>query len=548
VTPASATPPGTPRRIGIVGGGTAGYFAALAIKRRFPDIDVTVVESKQIPIIGVGEATTTLMPPFLHTQLGLDMTELFRDVGPTFKLGIRFEWGRGDGHFNYPFGDTDPLLAVAFDGSLARQSLLSMVMDAGGAPILRGPEGQIVSLLPEVKFAYHLDNAPFVAFLSKAAARRGILHEEMVIDAPVPMEGAPGIRALRGTDGRELSFDLYVDASGFRSLLLGASLASPFVSYASSLFCDRAIVGAVPHGGVIGPYTTAETMNAGWCWRIPVRGEDHRGYVFASAFMDEDAATAEMRAKNPALGDTRVVAFRSGRHRDFWRHNVVGVGNAYGFVEPLESTALHMVIVEIAYLLAGIETMARPDEARTFPSFANEAVGSHWDYLRWFLAIHYRFNGRLDTAFWRAARADVDTSGLDELVRTFQSEGPGAFAGGADFQVGDPAFGFSGAMLLLLGQQVPSKVQSQGGMSLEEWRERTSRQAGVARWALPHAEALAVLRDQPDLLRRCGASTRSWVRSDAEQVAVLASRQRVHPRSGMPPADALLRGAAGRKA
>src|SRR5262249_11227469 len=154
--------------------------------------------------------------------------------------------------------------------------------------------------------------------------------------------------------------DLYVDASGFRSLLLEKFLGSPFESYASSLFCDRAIVAAVPQTRAIHPYTTAETMAAGWCWRIPVGGEDHRGYVHASAFLDEDAAVAEMARANPGMGEVRVVRFRSGRHRDLWLKNVVAVGNAYGFVEPLESTALHMVIVEVGYLLQGIESMVDP--------------------------------------------------------------------------------------------------------------------------------------------------------------------------------------------
>jgi tryptophan halogenase len=334
-----------------------------------------------------------------------------------------------------------------------------------------------------------------------------------------------------------------VDASGFRSQLLEGALGSPFISYASSLFCDRAVIGSVPHRGAIQPYTTAETMSAGWCWRIPMRHEDHRGYVYASAFLDEAAAIAELQTKNPGLGDTRIVRFRSGRHRELWQHNVVGIGNAYGFVEPLESTALHMVIVEIAYLLAGIDAMDDPEEARTFPAFANEAVGAHWDYLRWFLSIHYRFNRRLETTFWSAARAEVDISGLSELVEKYQSEGPWLTAGGTAFLQGDPAFGFSGAMLLLIGQGVPAPIRPREGLTPLAWQERVARQRDVVRWGLPHAEALGALESSPTLLARFGASARSWIRRDAEQVTVLANRQWLHPRSGMPTADPLLRGA-----
>ncbi len=532
--------------MGVIGGGTAGYFAALAIRRRFPDLPVTLVESRDVPIIGVGEATTTLMPPFLHAQLGIGMPELFRDVRPTFKLGIRFEWGPSGGHFNYPFGDADPIEAVAFDGDLATQSLVSMMMDAGSAPVLRGPDGEIVSLLTELKFAYHLDNAPFVGFLARIAARAGVAHEEMTIATVT--RGEQGVESLVGTDGRRLSFDLYVDASGFRSLLVEGALASPFESYASSLFCDRAIVGALPHGGRIRPYTTAETMDAGWCWRIPVGDEDHRGYVFSSSFLGEAEAEAEMRAKNPGLGETHIVRFRSGRHRDFWHENVVAVGNAYGFVEPLESTALHMVIVELGYLLAGLGELADGKDAAsvaTFPRFASDAVGAHWDYLRWFLALHYKYNERKETPFWRGARSDVDTSGLAPLVDRFRSAGPWMTANGREFEHGDPTFGFSGAMLLLLGQRVKATVTPRPDISPGAWRERVDKQRGVLRWALPHAEALAVLAARHELLDQCGNSPRSWCQSDAERVTSgpLAARTPVHPRSGMPAADDLLRAA-----
>jgi tryptophan halogenase len=144
-------------------------------------------------------------------------------------------------------------------------------MGENRAPILRSPENGLHSLLPSLKFAYHLDNAPFVAFLAQAAQRAGIEHRDMRIEHVVV--GSEGrIESLRTNDGNELRFDLYVDASGFRSLLLERALKSPFQSYASSLFCDTAIVATVPQRGTIEPYTTAETMDCGWCWRIPVEG------------------------------------------------------------------------------------------------------------------------------------------------------------------------------------------------------------------------------------------------------------------------------------
>src|SRR5439155_447296 len=157
---------------------------------------------------------------------------------------------------------------------------------------------------------------------------------------------------------------------------------------------------APQRNGLIAPYTEAETMDHGWCWRIPVEGVDHRGYVHSSAFVNAADAAAEMRAKNPGMGDTWTVRFRSGRHADFWKGNVVAIGNAYGFVEPLESTALHMVIVELAYCVRLLEGGAHDAAVRE----TNDRIGAHWDFPRWFLAIHYKFNRKLDTEFWRSCR------------------------------------------------------------------------------------------------------------------------------------------------
>lgn len=511
-----------PSRFGVIGGGTAGYFAALAIKRRFPHLDVTIVESSDIPIIGVGEATTTLMPPFLHHDLGLDIVELFHEVKPTFKMGIKFEWGLPrDSWFGYPFGPAEPVDAQAIDGHLRSQSLTSMLMAEDRAPVVRSPDNEIHSLLPSLKFAYHLDNAPFVAYLAKAANRAGIAHIDANIDEAVVDERGH-VRSLRAKYGREFSFDFYIDATGFRSFLIEKVLKSPFLSYASTLFCDTAVVATVPQNGPIRPYTTAETMDAGWCWRIPVEGEDHRGYVHSSAFLNIDQATDEMRSKNPGMGDPWIVRFRSGRHRDFWLGNVVAMGNAYGFVEPLESTALHMVIIEIAYLLEGIEALWNPARDASFLQRASQAVGAHWDYLRWFLGVHYKFNRRFDTPFWQAARADVDVQGFLQLLDRFEREGPWLMRAGHRFEVSDPAFGYSGLMMLLLGQKAPCPALV-ANTSESAWRAQIEKYQGIVKRALPQAEALQALRDNPELLRRFSRGPGSWCGRDEERFSVAQS-------------------------
>lgn len=507
--PPRHTVPGL-RRIVVVGGGTAGYFAALALQREL-DVQVTLIESSKIPIIGVGEATTTLMPPFLHLQLGIDIVELYREVKPTWKMGIRFEWGLpGDYHFVYPFGDGNPVEAFAHDGHTANQSLCALMMDADRSPIAIGDDGEPISLLEHMPFAYHLENKSFVRFLEKCAQRAGIEHVDAQITDVVTTADGASVERLILDDGREIRGDLYVDASGFRSLLLGKTLGTEFLSYASSLLCDTAVVAEVPQRGVVQPYTTAETMDAGWCWRIPVEGEDHRGYVFSSAHLTVDQARDEMRAKNPGMGEPWIVRFRSGRHEHFWKGNTVGVGNAYGFVEPLESTALHMVIMELRVLLHCLKTgdSQEPDRA-----FADRSVAAHWDYLRWFLAVHYKFNRKLDTPFWRDCRASVDVSGLEAMLERFRSEGPGIEGDGLPYySIPDPVFNYLGVVTMLLGQQFPCAPPTRTLLSKAQWDARVAASRALVARCLPQAEALALLRRRPEMLEHLvGPRSKAWI-------------------------------------
>jgi tryptophan halogenase len=518
---------GPVRRVIVVGGGTAGYFAALALKRQLPDLDVTLVESSKIPIIGVGEATTTLMPPFLHQQLGIDIVELYREVRPTWKLGINFDWGLpGDYRFAYVFGDSSLAEAYAHDGTIENQSVVAMMMMADRTPIVRGDDGEALSLLPEVKFAYHLDNKPFVAYLAKVARRAGVHHVDAVIKDATTADGET-IDRLILDDGRELRGDLYVDASGFRALLIEKILGSPFTSFASSLFCDSAVVATIPQDGTIQPYTTAQTMDAGWCWRIPVEGEDHRGYVYSSAHLTPDAAQAEMRAKNPGLGEPWSLRFRSGRHREFWKANTVAIGNSYGFVEPLESTTLHMVIVEIAYLLGGLQA----SDGRAYRAFANERIGRHWDDLRWFLAVHYKFNRKKDTAFWRDCRETGDVSGIAPLLDRFTRLGPWLETDAHQFASGDPAFGDQGLMTVLLGQQVPCPRPTVTSLTKPAWDARGAESRALVDRALAQADALHLLRSRPDLLEEVVTSEESWVNCGDERITgVDPVRGLLHPK------------------
>ena len=474
--------------VGIVGGGTAGYLTALALRRKLPGLEVTLIESSALPVIGVGEATTPLMPQFLHVDLGLDVRELFREVAPTLKLGIRFLWGARA--FNYPFGPIQVLEPAVYDGNIRRCSPRSLEIEAGVAPPASGLG---------VDVAYHLDNRRFVRYLRGRAADFGVRTVDAEITRVEVTADGDEVAGLIAGDGRRFAFDLYVDCSGFRSLLLEGALASPFLSYRDSLFTDRAVVAGVPTGD-IPPYTQAETLSAGWCWSTPQRDADHRGYVFSSAFASPEDAEREMRRVCPGMGDARLIEFRAGRHEHFWRGNVVAMGNAYGFVEPLESTALHMLIRQIG-LFAGAFPIRRGE--RAVGSLLSRKVGAWWDYLRWFLALHYRFNRRLDTPFWRHCRRETDVSGHGELIELFRERGPLSYqrAAVAGIETPDPLWGAEGIDVLLLGQGVPAMLP-RPVLDRAAWLQRAGLYQEVAAQGTSQAELLERLDREPELLDR----------------------------------------------
>lgn len=505
------------RRIGIIGGGTAGFLTALALRARFPHLDVTLIESSAIPIIGVGEATAPHIVPFLHQFCGIDVHEFYEQVRPTWKLGIRFDWGPKEiSHFNAPFdweyNNVGVLGSLAYDGNTNAMTIESILMDHQATPIV--DRGGLVSLLRDIPYAYHLENRRLVKYLHKIAASRGITHLDRKIADVVVTEDGQEIDHLLSDQGERLSFDLYIDCTGFRSLLLGKALKTPFVSYASTLFTDRALTFSTPHDGKIKPYTTATTMNSGWTWTIPHEEHDNNGYVFSSAFCTPEEAEREARARWPRMGDVNdVVHFRSGRHQDCWRGNVVAVGNAHAFVEPLESTGLFMICVTIQKLLALFPESKRDQSSKIL---LNQFVSSRWDGLRWFLGGHFKFNTRKDTPFWQAARAKVDISGAEYLLQTFRERGPLRARSNEVLQIIKDAantsifFGVDGWDCILLGQAVQSRLY-ECSEPREAWQARKQWALDLAAQAVDHAQALQIVRQRPEFLDELTAKD-AWPR------------------------------------
>ena len=485
------------RDVIVLGGGSAGFMAALTLKAKLPELSVRVIHSSDLGIIGVGEGSTVVLTRFLHQYLRVSPARFFEVAQPTWKLGLKFIWGPRES-FHYTFGPGPASYAPGLarpvgyfcDADMTHQDLHSAFM-ARDKVFERSPRGSPV-VQPNV--AYHFENVKFVGFLHDAAKAAGVaVQDEKVVDVAM---GEQGVRSLKLASGQEATADLFVDASGFVSALLGKALAEPFISYAPSLFNDRAVVGGWDReaGDPIRPYTTCQTMNSGWCWQIEHERRVNRGYVYCSAFISDDEAEREFRAACPRVtGPTRVVQFVSGRYKRNWVKNVVAIGNASGFVEPLEATALGVIAMQCR-LLADclIESRRRPNDP--IRHCVNDYHHRNWDAVRRFLAVHYRFNTRLDTPYWNHCRADTDLAGAEEVVDFYRCNGPSLLASDILLDKFDQ-FGLAGHYAMLLGQRVPHDAPHQPtDAERAAWAQRAARMDQAAHNSLSVAEALAAVR------------------------------------------------------
>ena len=487
--------PSVVRSIAVLGGGSAGFMAAITLKRKLPDLAVRVIRSPDIGVIGVGEGTTLSFPKHFFEYLRLKPQQFYAQAEPTWKLGIKFLWGpRPDFYytFSYEFQQRYPELSRNngfFYGNEYNFAGRYSAFMAHDKAFPRQPNGA-----PEFhnQHAFHVENKKLVAWLEAVA--RSL--EVEVTDATVtPERSNGGITALVTETGERVTADLYVDASGFRSELLGRTLGEPFLSYADALFCDRAVIGGWPRTDEpIKPYTVAETMDAGWCWQIEHENWINRGYVYASNFISDQAALDELLKKNPKIAnEPRMVKFRSGRYARNWVGNVVGIGNAVGFVEPLEATALQVICVEASTLADSlIDSQCGPNP--TLVKLYNDYNARAWDDIRDFLAVHYKFNTRLNTPFWQAARNDTALHGAEFLVDFYRENGPSVVAG---VQLLHPSnsFGMDGYLALLVGQNVPhAKPFTPSQKEKEIWRNRCNVWATEAKRGLDVKQCLEAIR------------------------------------------------------
>jgi len=422
------------KRVIVVGGGTAGWMAASALAKMLPHAaSVELVESAEIGIVGVGEATLPHLRAFLQT-LGLDEAEFMSATHATYKLGIAFrDFGKpGDAYF-HPFGDFGrPLGDVPFlhwwlrmhaQGQGGRLSEYSVADVMAAQMRFARPASDPQALLSAYDYAYQFDATRFGPYLRGFAEARGVKRTEGRIVSVERDPHSGDVAALMLESGARIEGDLFIDCSGFRSLLLGDTLGEAWEDWSHWLLCDRAM--AVPCAtppGEIEPYTRVTAMAAGWRWHIPLQHRVGNGYVYSSAHLSDDEASAAILGalEGEPLADPRVLRFKAGRRKRSWSRNVVAIGLASGFLEPLESTSIYLVQAAIQQLIALFPIGAVADADR---DAFNDQVDYEYDRIRDFLILHYHASNRDDSPFWRHVRHMPIPDSLAEKIELFRRAG-----------------------------------------------------------------------------------------------------------------------------
>ena len=416
---------GEPLHVVIVGGGTAGWMAANLFAAAWPRerVRITLVESPEVGIIGVGEGSTPLLRRFF-LDLGIAEQEWMPRCNATYKLNIRFAgWSGKPGCESYchPFPTQVDIHTsrAFFVNCLTRRLGLDVhtapdrfYLNAVLADAHKGPLAA-ESFPFDVQYGYHFDSGLLGAFLRDRACMQGVEHLQALVQSVRQRENGD-IASLRTGDGRTIDGDFFVDCTGFVSLLSQKALGVEFDSFASNLFNDSAVVLPTPHVAPFRAETRSVALSAGWCWHIPLTSRMGNGYVYSSSYIDRDAAETELRRHLGMLDSdvpARHLAMRVGQVRRHWSHNCLALGLSGGFIEPLEATALHLVQVGIQAFITRFEKGAFTDSHR---DEYNAFMADRFERVRDYIVAHYKVNSRGDGEYWLAnARND----GLSDSLR-----------------------------------------------------------------------------------------------------------------------------------
>lgn len=454
------------RQVVVVGGGAAGWMAASAlVKHLDPTCKVRLVESDEIGIIGVGEATVPHIRTFNAQALGLGEAEFVRATQGTFKLGIEFrDWARVGDRYMHGFGTVghDPGPAAFHHYWLRLRMAGKDVGDIGSYQLqtVASREDRFLpgasdvpptSPLSSVAYAYHFDATLYARYLRGFAEGQGVERiEGKVVDVALrPEDGF--VAAVIMADGRRIEGDLFIDCSGFRGLLIEQALNTGYEDWSHWLPCDRAVAVPCARAGDPTPYTRSTARGAGWQWRIPLQHRTGNGLVYCSRFLSDDEAAGTLLANldGKAQAEPRPLRFVTGKRKQFWNRNVVAVGLASGFMEPLESTSLLLIQTAILRLL---DMFPRRVIDPALVARYNERTHFEYDHIRDFLILHYKAVER-DEPFWRECREMTVPDTLRVNIDLFRNSG-------RFYRDGEEFFALQSWIQVMLGQRIVPKAYS----------------------------------------------------------------------------------------
>ena len=428
-----------PLDIVIVGGGTAGWMTAAAFASVLPPARrrIRLIESSEIGIVGVGEATLPHIRYF-NKRIGIDERELMAKTQATFKLGIEFvDWARLGDTYIHPFGAYGSRFAgVPFHQHWLRQKAAGPVapIEEYSLPIVASrlnrftlPSEDPTHMLSTFGYAFQFDASLYAKYLRGFAEARGVERTDAkVVD--VRLRGEDGfVESLTLDNGTTVAGSLFIDCSGFRGLLIEQALKTGYDEWTKWLPCDRAAAMPCENEGPLPPYTRATAREAGWQWRIPLQHRTGNGYVYSSSFISDDEVASKLIARLPgkALADPRFLRFTAGRRRKTWNRNVVAIGLAGGFLEPLESTSIYLIQIAITTLLDYLTEQRAPEagfDARIVDAF-NRWIEMEYDRVRDFLILHYHATERDDTPLWNYCRTMPVPESLVHKMELFRRRG-----------------------------------------------------------------------------------------------------------------------------
>jgi tryptophan halogenase len=417
------------KKIVIVGGGTAGWMAAAALSRLITDKDITLtlIESEAIGTVGVGEATIPHIAYF-NQLLGLDENDFVRQTQATFKLGIEFvDWGRLGESYIHPFGEYGmPMDGLRFHHFWHRYQNMGKALPlddyclqirAAKAGKFQRPDMSLKnSPLKSIVYAYQFDASLYAKFMRQFAQARGVSRIEGRITHADQDPQSGHISAVTLEDGRRQSGDLFIDCSGFRGLLIEQTLKTGYEDWSAHLPCDRAVARACKSAGDPIPYTRATAKAAGWQWRIPLQSRLGNGHVYCSEYISDEQALSTLNAglDGAPISEPNFLRFKTGIRKKTWHKNVIALGLAAGFLEPLESTSIHLIQTAIARLMASF-----PDKnfSPANIDYFNARTQQEYEQVRDFLILHYYATEREDTPFWRYCKnMDIPQSLNDRIA------------------------------------------------------------------------------------------------------------------------------------